>query len=82
MCAKHWRMVPYKIQRRVWSNYRPGQCDDKNPTPYWHGAADAAICVVAHQEYPDLAPPHFRCHLKDLYRTTEAVDAVRREAGK
>jgi hypothetical protein len=51
-------MVPKDIQRRVWSHYRPGQCDDKNPTPEWHRAADMAICAVAHAEYPALAPPH------------------------
>ena len=50
MCLKHWRMVPKSIQRQVWSAYRAGQCDDKNPSASWHAAADAAISVVAQTE--------------------------------
>jgi hypothetical protein len=47
MCGKHWRRVPRKIQRAVWSAYRPGQCDDGHPSKQWHTAADAAIGYVA-----------------------------------
>ena len=46
MCWKHWRMVPDHLQRAVWRNYRPGQCDDKDPSEAWHEAADAAIEAV------------------------------------
>lgn len=47
MCFKHWRQVPKVIQQAVWKHYRPGQCDDKNPSKQWHQAADAAIVYVA-----------------------------------
>lgn len=40
-------MVPPKLQRGVWRHYREGQCDDKNPSPEWHVAADKAIVAVA-----------------------------------
>ena len=50
MCGRHWRMVPKKLQRRVWATYREGQCDDMNPSAEWHVAADAAICAVAIKE--------------------------------
>lgn len=50
MCFEHWRMVPKKVQRAVWDNYRPGQCDDKRPSNEWHVAADAAIAYVALRE--------------------------------
>lgn len=62
MCARHWRMAPppQAQQRRVYATYRPGQCDDKQPSAEWHAAADLAICSVAHTEWPNLAPPH-RC---------------------
>ena len=50
MCLKHWRMVPKNVQRAVWSHYRPGQCDDKDPSEHWHTAADAAIGFVAVKE--------------------------------
>lgn len=50
MCLKHWRMVPVKLQRAVWRHYRPGQCDDRDPSSDWHKAADAAIGYVARLE--------------------------------
>lgn len=50
MCGRHWRMVPEKLQRRVWATYRRGQCDDKDPSSEWHEAADAAIAAVALRE--------------------------------
>jgi hypothetical protein len=50
MCLKHWKMVPRTVQLWVWRTYRPGQCDDKNPSAAWHKAADAAIEVVAQKE--------------------------------
>lgn len=46
MCLRHWRMVPKHMQRAVWAAYRPGQCDDKNPSEDWVTAADAAIQMV------------------------------------
>lgn len=50
MCPKHWRMVPRALQQAVYDAYRPGQCDDKNPSRAWHEAADAAIDAVERQE--------------------------------
>lgn len=50
MCRRHWAMVPANLQRAVWNTYRPGQCDDKQPSQAWHAAADAAIASVAAAE--------------------------------
>ena len=50
MCIVHWRRVTKRIQRAVWATYRPGQCDDRNPSEAWHQAADAAIGYVARLE--------------------------------
>lgn len=50
MCLKHWRMVPPSLKRAVWSTYRQGQCDDKDPSIEWHKAADDAIAAVAAYE--------------------------------
>lgn len=50
MCPRHWRMVPGQFQRLVWAHYRPGQCDDKQPSEKWHAAADIAIAAVALKE--------------------------------
>lgn len=46
MCGKHWRMVPNKLKLNVLKTYRPGQCDDKNPSQEWVAAAKAAIQAV------------------------------------
>jgi len=50
MCKPHWRMVPRQLQKLVWATYRPGQCDDKNPSEEGHKAADAAIATVFEKE--------------------------------
>ena len=55
MCKDHWKMVPKSIQRRVWATYRPGQCDDMNPSGEWHEAADDAINAVALAEAEKLS---------------------------
>lgn len=55
MCSRHWRMVPKDLQGRVWSHYRPGQCDDKRPSEAWVRAADAAIAAVARVEGRQMA---------------------------
>lgn len=58
MCIRHWRLVPPDLQRAVWRHYRPGQCDDKRPSPDWLSAARAAIDAVAALESPKpKAPP-------------------------
>lgn len=50
MCWNHWRLIPKKIQQAVYLHYRPGQCDDKQPSKEWHAAADAAIGYMAQKE--------------------------------
>lgn len=50
MCSRHWRALPKHLQTAVWDTYRPGQCDDKNPSSAWHKAADAAIQFIANLE--------------------------------
>ncbi len=50
MCRRHWYMVPKSIRDRVWAAYRPGQCDDKEPSETWHEAADTAIRTVFEKE--------------------------------
>lgn len=50
MCRKHWRMVPAKIQRKVWKHYRPFQEIDKQPSEKWLKWANRAIEAVAEKE--------------------------------
>lgn len=61
MCKKHWYMVPKHLRDDVYKHYRVGQCDDRDPSPAWHEAADLAIAAVAEHEGHDLAASH---HLK------------------
>lgn len=50
MCGRHWAKVPEVYKKLVWKHYRHGQCDDKEPSPEWHAAADLAIAAVALKE--------------------------------
>lgn len=59
MCLTHWRMVPQGLKVLVWKHYRPGQCDDKDPSAAWHAAADRAIAAVAAAEGHSLVAAHF-----------------------
>lgn len=70
MCPRHWRMVPRRLQRAVWAAYRPGQCDDKNPSEAWHLAADAAIGFVAAREYGQLTMAQVNALSELGYATT------------
>jgi len=46
MCLHHWRLVPGLLKAAVTATYRPGQCDDKNPSAAYLKAARAAINAV------------------------------------
>ena len=65
MCLPHWRTVPREIQRRVWATYRPGQCDDMNPSPDYCRAARDAVVAVARCEG---RAPDVRLYSLFLYR--------------
>jgi len=43
-------MVPKAIRTRIWAAYRPGQCDDMNPSRAYCLAARDAVLAVAAQE--------------------------------
>ncbi len=50
MCKRHWFMVPKPLRDRVWTTYRPGQCDDWNPSLGYCNAAQEAVIAVAKLE--------------------------------
>jgi hypothetical protein len=50
MCRDHWRMVPPTVQRAVLRAYRPGQEQDKRPSPAYLAAAALAVRCVADAE--------------------------------
>ena len=47
MCRTHWFKVPRPIRERILETYRPGQCDDMNPSREYCEAARAAVIVLA-----------------------------------
>lgn len=50
MCSKHWAMVPKRLQKNLWANYRRGQENDMCPTADYLKAAAACVRSVAEQE--------------------------------
>lgn len=49
-CRRHWFMVPKPIRDRIWATYRPGQCDDWQPSAAYCEAAREAVIAVARLE--------------------------------
>ncbi len=50
MCARHWRMVPKRVQRWVWATYQKGQETTKTPESRYLVAHFAAVIAVAVRE--------------------------------
>lgn len=50
MCKKHWNIIPEKLQRDIWMNYRHGQCDDMNPSREYCLIAKICVEFVAKSE--------------------------------
>lgn len=49
-CSKHWYMLPYRMRQDVWRAYRPGQCEDLNPSTEYCKVAKNAVRYVAKKE--------------------------------
>lgn len=64
MCPTHWGTVPLDLQKQVYATYRPGQCDDMDPSAAWHVAADAAIGAVALFEGRSISTNQLKAVLK------------------
>lgn len=50
MCRRHWFQVPKALRDKIWSAYRPGQEDDRQPSRAYCEAAKAAVIAVAARE--------------------------------
>lgn len=75
MCRKHWNMVPKAVQSRVWLYYRPGQEEDKNPSPTYLQAAKAAVAAVE-----DIEPHLCRECAVDCRSTPHHIDCPTRQS--
>lgn len=49
MCTRHWKLVPYSIQKRIWNEYRPDQ-NLMSASPEYLAAAQDAIEAVEKAE--------------------------------
>ena len=69
MCRKHWFGLPKHLRDRIWATYRPGQCDDWQPSAAYCDAAMECVRFLAAKERiePDVSlyecfrpeePPH------------------------
>lgn len=65
MCRRHWYMVPRALRTRIWKYYRPGQCDDMNPSRAYCDAAKAAVLAVAGAERRTVDPKDTKLALYD-----------------
>lgn len=50
MCARHWRMIPRKMQNELWAVYVPGQEIRKDPSPEYIAVAMRLVNYVAEKE--------------------------------
>jgi len=50
LCKNHWFLLPKVMRDMIWSTYRPGQCDDKNPSLEYCIAAKNAVMYIANEE--------------------------------
>lgn len=50
MCGRHWAMVPQPQKNEIWRHYRPGQEQDKRPSPEYLAVMKATIDTVARLE--------------------------------
>lgn len=48
-CKTHWFALPERLRKPIWAAYRPGQEDDKNPSPEYLAATRAACDWVKAQ---------------------------------
>lgn len=49
-CKKHWFMISKSTRNEIWKYYRPGQCDDLNPSKEYLLAARKGVIEVALKE--------------------------------
>ena len=43
MCSRHWFMLPKPMRNSIWRVYRPGQEEDKQPSPEYIQTARACV---------------------------------------
>lgn len=49
-CLAHWRALPSRVQRAIWTHYRPGQERDKGPSAAYMAVQQYAVAWLANHE--------------------------------
>jgi hypothetical protein len=47
MCRSHWYKLRLQLRDAVWAEYRPGQEDDKRPSPRYMAVQQLAVSELA-----------------------------------
>lgn len=68
MCKRHWFMVPQCLRNRIWSTYRPGQCDDWQVSAEYCDAAKESLLAVAQKEGRTVDPSCPELQLYEIFR--------------
>ena len=79
-CRRHWSMVPRRLQRLLWSAYRPGQERDKRVTVEYLVFQTWCRLAIAEAE-GNLAAVKVRAELGKRLRELLAADAPDRHLG-
>jgi hypothetical protein len=51
-CKKHWYMLPDHLRAEIWAAFRPGQEQDKRPSPRYRQAAKTVEAWIAANHPP------------------------------
>lgn len=49
-CKRHWSALPAPFQKLIWKHYRPGQENDKDPSPAYMAVQSVSVGVLAFLE--------------------------------
>jgi len=67
MCKPHWYMVPPIGRKAIWATYRPGQCDDRQPSAAYCKNAKSALLAVAEKEGREITGEEIELKLYEYY---------------
>ena len=76
MCRAHWFALRKPMRDAIWREYRPGQENDKNPSPRYMAVQRRAVGEVAFKPYDESAAAMAATYLleSEVWRQ-RAIDA-------
>lgn len=74
-CAPHWRQVRPALRRAVWREYRPGQENDKMPSPRYMAVQRLAVAEIAFRPHDEDAAKVAAHYIAEAWRWRQvAID--------